>query len=256
MDLQLIEPKHQVMFKKVLDEYPMISKATEVFNKSQSQFMDNTFTISQLTPLRSARQCLAEIKKVKLAIEEAFYSIRKKEIAIKKAESLKKTTKDELDIELLDIEIAENQTQISNISDNVNGSIRKMSNFIAQYKSILKKYGKESFTEEDFEKDEERYHIMKVFEQGLTAARARGGIIDEGNLIYLFQLGISGTAAQIEIRDFFEAENNRLVNGHKLEHADNLKWLESLADKYSGSAKVFAEHKGINLIDEDSLLTT
>jgi len=138
MDLQLLNNYHGNLLNKIQNEYPIIEKATENFNKSQSQFMDNMLTISQLTPLRAARQCVAEIKKVKLAIEEAFFKIKKNEIKIKKKE-LKKGTlfSNDFKKELIEIEIAELKTQNANIIDNVNGAVRKMSNFMAQYKNIL-----------------------------------------------------------------------------------------------------------------------
>jgi len=252
--LQILNDKHLELFNRVQKKYPIIEKATENFNKSQSQFMDNMLTISQLTPLRSARQCLAEIKKIKLAIEEAVFNIKKKQLLIKKSKYFMDKVESPFDKELLEIEVGENETNINNITDNINGAIRKMSGFITQYENILKKYGKESFTEEDFEKDEERYHIMKAFEQGLNAARARGGIIDEGNLIYLFQIGISGTAAQIEVREYLKMEDIVINNGGLPSHEMSVRWLESMADKYCGSALKFAEYKGVTLTDEQSLL--
>lgn len=255
MDLQLIDNQHRTLLEKVNKDYSVIKKATNNFNKSQSQFMDNMLTVTQLTPLRSARQCLAEIKKSKLAIEEAFFKIKKIEIEIDRREYVIKTNPNEFDRRLFEVEQSELRVQKENILDNVNGAIRKISNFMTQYKNILKKYGKKEFTEEDFEKDEERYHIMKVFEQGLNAARSRGGIIDEGNFIYFFQIGISGTAAQIEIKEYFKIEDEVIRKNKLPTHSMTLTWLEEMADKYSGSAQSFAEYKGMELVDNDSLLT-
>jgi len=255
MDLQVLGNFHCDLLKKVQANFPKIQKATENFNKSQSQFMDNMLTIHQLTPLRSARQCLAEIKKVKLAIEESFFKVKKNEIIIESKESESKRTQQLLVSRLLDVEIEELKTQNKNIIENVNGAVRKLSGFMVQYENILKKYGKDEFTEQDFELEEERYHIMKAFEQALNAARSRGGIIDEGNLIYLFQIGISGTAAQIEIKNYFNKEDELIKNGSLPTHEMQLNFLEKMADKYSGLAKCFADYKGVSLIDNNSLIT-
>ena len=70
---------------------------------------------------------------------------------------------------------------------------------IKRYGGILVKVGKETITEEDYEREEARYHIMTCMKQALNAARARQGIIDEGNLIYLFDLGINAAQAQAEV---------------------------------------------------------
>jgi hypothetical protein len=257
MDLQIstLPETYRVMMADIGSNYPAIKQATDNFNKTQSQFMDTMLTISQLTEIRSARQCLAEIKKSKLAIEEAYFKIKKNQIEIDRKKALLKTTEDEFDKRLFEIEIAEAENQIANINDNVQGAIRRISGFMSQYQNILQKAGKTEFTEEDFEKDEERYHIMRAFEQGLNAARARSGIIDEGNLIYLYQIGISGTAAQIEIRDFLAQEDAILEAGKMPTHAHTLKWLHVMADRYSGSAETFAKFKGIKLIDQKSLIT-
>jgi hypothetical protein len=256
MDLiKIADDKHKELLRSIHADFNVIEKATENFNKTQSQFMDSMLTLHQLTPIRSARQCLAEIKKSRLAMEEAYFKIKKTEISIRKWELLKEENSDPLNIEYFDIEIQEAQNQIKNINENVQGAIRRIAHFIAQYKNILKAIGKESFTEADFEADEERYHIKTAFSQSLNAARARGGIIDEGNMIYLFQIGISGTAAQVEVQRFFNHEDLYIQRGEMPPFKDTLDWLDEMADKYAGSALKFSEAKGIELINKQSLIT-
>lgn len=257
MDFQIatLTGPYAVMLSEIGDNYPAIKQATDNFNKTQSQFMDNMMTLSQLTEIRSARQCLAEIKKSKLALEEAYFNIEKKRIKIDRKKALLATTTNEFDRRLLELEIVEAETQINNINDNVQGAIRRVSGFMAQYQNILNKLGKDELTEEDFEADEERYHIMKAFEQALCAARSRQGIIDEGNLIYMFQIGISGIAAQAEVSGLLMEESELLKQNKMPTHVHTLKWLYMMADKYKGSAANFAAFKGVTLIDKKSLIT-
>ena len=54
-------------------------------------------------------------------------------------------------------------------------------------------------------KKSQHYHVMTCLKQALNAARARGGVIDEGNLIYLFDMGINSAQAQAEIYAYLEA---------------------------------------------------
>ena len=246
----------------------MIEKATKNFGKSQSQFMDNMFTVSQPTELRSARQILAEINKSKMALDEAYFNVRKKEIEIARKKSWKKQLEiawdnhigenikpeNQFDRDLLEVEIQELGCQIKNTMGYVEGAIRKISAYMTQYQNILAKYGKTEFTEEDFEKDEERYHIMKAFEQGLCAARSHGGVIDEGNHIYFYQIGISGTAAQKEVSDFLMGEGKILASGKMPAHGNTVNWMNAMADKYTGCAIDFAQRKGMTLIDKDSVI--
>ena len=239
------------MMERINHFYPVIEKATKNFNKSQSQFMDNMFTVSQPTELRSARQILAEINKAKMALDEAYFGIRKKQVEIRRKKAA--TPDDIYHKELLDIEAQELESQVNHTMGYVEGAIRKISAYMTQYQNILQKYGKEEFTEADFEADEERYHIMKAFEQALCAARSRGGVVDEGNHIYFYQIGISGTAAQVEVRNFLAVEGKVVEAGALPPHDMTVKWLQSMADKYSGCSVIYAKQKGMTLIDRESL---
>jgi len=257
---QDLMPSHyKEMLCRIKENYPVIQKATSNFHKTQSQFMDNMFSVHQLTELRSARQILAEIKKSKLALDEAYYGLAKKQIEIRKKEhSLLTESLDEFSQQLLEVEISELKNQTENIMDNVQGALRRISGFMEQYQNILKKYGKEEFTEEDFEEDEERYHIMKVFEQALCAARSHGGVIDEGNHIYLFQIGVPGTLAQYEVTSFLVEEGKMIQEYLQTglgapDHSNTVLWLQKMAQKFSGCSSKYAEHKGITLISRDSL---
>jgi hypothetical protein len=117
----------------------------------------------------------------------------------------------------------------------------------------MESIGKEFITEEDFEREEERYHIGKAFEQALTAARSRGGLIDEGNHIYLHQIGINGMMAQAEVSAYLMQETKMIENGKAPTHEMTIKWLNDLMDKYQGSAEKYAKHKGMSLLSEDCL---
>jgi hypothetical protein len=130
-----------------------------------------------------------------------------------------------------------------------------MNFFTNQYKSILKKLGKDDITEEEYEKEESRYHVMTCLKQALNAARARGGVIDEGNLIYLFDMGINSAQAQAEIYAYLEMENKLMKEGKAPTHEMTMQWLEACADKFSGEAEKFAERRGFKLYDEESLNT-
>jgi hypothetical protein len=130
-----------------------------------------------------------------------------------------------------------------------------MNFFTNQYKSILKKLGKEDITEEEYEKEESRYHVMTCLKQALNAARARGGVIDEGNLIYLFDMGINSAQAQAEIYSYLKMENDMMDKGQAPTHEMTMQWLEACADKFQNDAVKFAERRGFTLYDEGSLNT-
>ena len=104
------------------------------------------------------------------------------------------------------------------------------------------------------EKEEEKYHIMKAFEQGLCAARSHQGWIDEGNQIYFTQIGINGSQAQKEMTLFLQEENKKLNSDVMPTHEDQLLWLNSMYEKFKGCSIEYAKSKGMSVVSEIALL--
>ena len=253
----LVKQEYKNMLTNINNTLPAIKKTSSNFYKSHSQFMGVMLDVTAITPIRSVKHTLAEIDKVRMALEEAHIKMRKKEIELREKEHKLKSDIDltGFEKETLEIEILEIKVNMNNIQNSITGAIRKMSFFTNQYKSILKKLGKEDITEEEYEKEESRYHVMTCLKQGLNAARARGGVIDEGNLIYLFDMGINSAQAQAEIYSYLKMENEMMDKGVAPTHEMTMQWLEACADKFQGDAEKFAERRGFTLYDEKSLNT-
>ena len=253
----LVKKEYKEMLTNIRSTLPAIKQTSSNFYKSHSQFMGVMLDVTAITPIRSVKHTLAEIDKTRMALEEAHLKMMKKDIELrqKEKELNKEEYKDELERELLETEILEIKVNMSNIQNSITGAIRKMSFFTNQYKSILKKIGKDDITEEEYEKEESRYHVMTCMKQALNAARARGGVIDEGNLIYLFDMGINSAQAQAEIYAYLKMENEMMDKGQAPTHEMTMQWLEACADKFQGDAEKFAERRGFTLYDEKSLNT-
>ena len=253
----LVKKEYKQMLTNINASLPAIKQSSSNFYKSHSQFMGVMLDVTAITPIRSVKHTLAELDKTRMALEEAQLKMMKKDIELRQKE--KKMAdgdyKDEFERELLDTEILEIKVNMTNIQNSVSGAIRKMNFFTNQYKSILKKLGKDDITEEEYEKEESRYHVMTCMKQALNAARARGGVIDEGNLIYLFDKGINSAQAQAEIYAYLEMENKLMNEGKAPTHEMTMVWLEACADKFSGDAEKLAERRGFKLYDEESLNT-
>lgn len=279
-------PEHENMLKEIAKNYPEMKRATSLFNKTQSQFMDNMLTVSHPTPIRNLRQILAEVEKSRLALQESYFKNAKKLIEIKMKEELYNNENNKLKREYIIVEINELESQINSSKSYISGAIRKITNYTEQYKSIINSMGVTDFNEIDFEKEEERYHIMKAFDQALTAARTRNGVIDEGNHIYLNQIGINGASAQRHLRNYMAKEGIILheyeqeIANKKIEliktygellgtkmsmdiessmpeptHNMVLEFLNKMADKYSNCSKVLAKSKGMsNIITKHAAL--
>lgn len=251
----ILDTMYQHMLSRIEEQLPAMQRATDNFNKTQSQYMDNMLTVSHHTPIRNLRQILAEVKKSSIAIGEAKYAISRKRLDIESLTLQLAECTDDIMCRRIKLDISEREWQIELILDNIKGAIRKISNYVAQYQSISDTFHLGEFTEADFEAEEEKYHITKAFEQGLNAARAHGGFIDEGNQIYFSQLGINGTVAQVEVANYLMRESMMLsscdANNHKKEiseptHSMQLEFLDRMAEKFKGCSKKYAIWKGMS----------
>ena len=253
----LVKKEYKTMLDNIHATLPAIKQSSSNFYKSHSQFMGVMLDVTAITPIRSVKHTLAEIDKTRMALEEAHLKMKKKDIELREKQHKLKTDLDmtEFEKELLETEILEIQVNMNNIQNSITGAIRKMNFFTNQYKSILKKLGKEDITEEEYEKEEANYHVMTCMKQALNAARSRGGVIDEGNLIYLFDMGINSAQAQAEIYAYLKMENDMMASGKAPTHEMTMQWLEACAAKFSKDAEAFAERRGFKLYDEESLNT-
>jgi hypothetical protein len=254
--LTVQKPEYNVMLKNIQDRMPAVVKDTSNFHKSHSQFMQVTLDVTAITPIRSIKHTLAEIDRTKTALQEAYIGMRKKQIELKKKQAELEKTTDEFDRELLEIEILELNSHLEGTQNHVNGALRKMNFMVNQHKQLLEKVGKNEITEEDYEREESRYHIMTCMKQALNAARSRNGMIDEGNLIYLFDLGINAAQAQAEVFAYLNMENQLISKGVAPTHEMTMKWLEACADKWEKDPETFAQRRGFSVFDKSSLTNT
>lgn len=250
------KPEYNIMLQNINAKMPAVMRDTSNFHKSHSQFMQVTLDITAITPIRSIKHTLAEIDRTRMALQEAYINLRKKQVEIKRKEHQLTETTDPFDQELLEIEIMELQSHMENAQNAVNGALRKVNFLVNQHENLLAKIGRTEITEEDYEREEARYHIMTCMKQALNAARARGGVIDEGNLIYLFDLGISAAQAQAEVFAYLEMEKKILEAGRAPTHDMTVKWLEACADKWQQDPTNFAANRGFMTFDRTSLTNT
>jgi hypothetical protein len=247
------KPEYGVMLKNIDEKLPAVIRDTSNFHKSHSQFMQVTLDVTAITPIRSIKHTLAEVDRTRSALQEAYIGIRKKQIELKRKQSELEKAVDPLDIELLEVEILELNGHLEGTQNHINGALRKMNFLVNQHAQLLETVGRTEITEEDYEKEEARYHIMTCMKQALSAARSRNGMIDEGNLIYLFDLGINAAQAQAEMFAYLNMENQLIANGTAPTHEMTMKWLEACADKWQGDPEKFAQRRGFSIFDKSSL---
>ena len=245
--------EYKGMLTHIEETLPATQAACDNFYKSHSQMMTVTLDITDLTPIRSIKHTLAAIERTKSALAEAQINRRKNEIKIKKKQREIDNCEDDLDGEEFEIELIELMSNNMNIENSMKGAIRKMSFLMTQYRAVLDHIGKDFITEEDYEREEKRYHVMTALKQAINSARPRGGIIDEGNSIYLFDIGINVAHAQAEVFNYLKIENELIASGQAPSHEMTIEWLEKCADKFEDCSIKFAESRGFVPLDEKSL---
>ena len=252
-DLKVVTPEYQGMLNHIEETLPATNAACDNFYKSHSQMMTVTLDITDLTPIRSIKHTLASIERTKSALAEAQINMKKNEIKIMKKQREIDNDTDDLDRAEHEIEMIELMNNNRNIENSAKGAIRKMSFLMTQYRSVLDHIGKDHITEEDYEREEKRYHVMTALKQALNSARPRGGVIDEGNSIYLFDIGVNVSHAQAEIFNYLKIENEMIANGNAPSHEMTVEWLEKCADKFQDCSERFAASRGFTILDEKSL---
>ena len=252
-DLKVVTPEYQGMLSHIEETLPATNAACDNFYKSHSQMMTVTLDITDLTPIRSIKHTLASIERTKSALAEAQINMKKNEIKIMKKQREIDGDTDDLDRAEHEIEMIELMNNNRNIENSAKGAIRKMSFLMTQYRSVLDHIGKDHITEEDYEREEKRYHVMTALKQALNSARPRGGVIDEGNSIYLFDIGVNVSHAQAEIFNYLKIENEMIANGSAPSHEMTVEWLEKCADKFQDCSERFAASRGFTILDEKSL---
>lgn len=270
-DLKNLAPFAQLqpMLESIQANMPKINQASQNFMKRQSQFMDNQFTIHHPTPIRNMRQILAQIAKTKEAIRYNYYKMELKKIKTQILERDLESETDELKAKRMRVKIEGFKSSLESSKGYFTGAIRELKNYVDQYNAILESHEiPENWDELDFENEEEEYHIKKAFEQALIAARARpDASIDEGNQIYMSQIGINGTAAKFLVKQFLmneeavinqslkKLEQNPGLNQLQLPtYESQLNFLERMYQTFKGCTAQFAKHKGTILHGNEAAL--
>ena len=256
IQLPSAKPEYKNMLANIADKAPAIAQASSNFYKSHSQMMSVTLDVTAITPIRSVKHTLAEIEKTKSALQEGYFRMKKNDVKLKKLQRKWENETDDLEREMLEVKINEMQAQAASSRGYVEGAVRKLNFFTNQYENLMKKLGKDELTEADYELEEVKYHIMTCMKQALNAARSRNGMIDEGNLIYVFDLGINAAQAQAEVFAYLQWENELIKEGKAPEHHHTVAWLEACADKWANCPAAFAESRGFAILDETSLTNT
>jgi len=235
--------RYDNMMSRVQEVMPRVMESSESFGKSSSQLKTVTLDITDLTDVGAAKHILASINRTRQALKESEIAVRRKRLDLTRKEAAIETATG-FDVDEILIDITELESQLEDTMSAQRGAVRKLAYLIEQYDSICQRLGVDVITEEMYEADQAKYHVMRAFSQGLAAARARGGVIDEGNFIYFQDLGVNGAAAQREVTAYFAAEQEMLNNMQVPTFEMQKNWLEAVGEKFAGEVSRYASSRG------------
>lgn len=246
--------KYADMVSAIARVLPSVGESSQAFYKSDSQIKMVTLDINDLTDIGAARHILARIERKRAALKESEIGLRRKRIDLAEKEQ-ELPSASGFDAQRIEIDILELASQIEDTTNYQAGAVREVRHLVEQYDAICQRLGVDVITEDMYEADQSRYHVIRAFSQALAAARARQGLIDEGNFIYLQDLGINGAAAQRELVAYLESEQQLLNEGKVPTFEMQHSWLMAVGDKFAGEVTRYAEHRGLRPLTVEALAT-
>lgn len=214
------------------------SRAIKAFGRQNSQTTTKLMSLSMLAagPYRTLRQCLAEIDRKKLALQEVSFSLRKKQVEISR-----KNTDDALQA----IEAEELRAQIECSRDAVEGALKDIAALQDAYQQIKEKHNiPDNWDEVDFEEGEIEHHIRQAFTLAYRDVMAQGTLAASSSE-YFQQFGIHPYAALVRIKDYIFSLEEAVKLGQLPDIKHFHEWLDAMYQLHKSCPKAAAEHLGV-----------
>ena len=206
----------------------MVAK-TQSFGRSNSQTTTSLMSLTMLTgqaPHRQVRQVLAEIAKRQSALSEAQVSY---------VELAEKASDPVCSEALLEAKQRQKAFQLQQMENHISGAVKDIAVLIAAYDNLVATHGMENWTEEDFERHENKFHVRRGFEL-LYRNLVELGRGKEASIEYLQQFGVHIQIALCEVTGYINTTDERISKGARPTAADLEDFLDQMALKYEHCA--------------------
>ena len=232
----------------IASKMPEINRANHTAGRSQTQTTNQLMSLTMMTdsPYRMMRQCLSQIERKRMALEESYFKMKKKSILIKQWYE----KGDEMSV----IKAQEAESLAFRQKDYIDGALKEIATFQCAYDEIRKSHNiPEKWDERDAEIAEIDHHIKQAFRQAHRDV-VQTGSITGGNMEYMEQYGIHIQTATKIIRDYVVSEDE-MINKGKMPTVQHLyAFLDSMAVQFNDAHKLVMKRIGIKeLIKEDFL---
>jgi len=225
-----------------------IDRVNHTAGRSQTQTTNQLMTLTMMTdsPYRRLRQCLAEIEKKRQALDEAYFSMKKKQVMVKRWYE----KADELSI----IRAQETEHKMARQKDYIDSAFKEIAIFQCAYDEIRESHNiPEKWDERDAELDEINHHIKQAFRQAHRDV-VNSGQITLGNMEYLEQYGIHIQTATRIIKDYIAGEDKMIAEGKMPTVKHLYAFLDHMAEMFQEAHKDVLDRIGIKDLIKDEYL--
>lgn len=219
---------------------------SNVWNRSHSQWTWKHLNLTYHSPFKNMRQISAEMSNKKKALNHAKWNYIKTEVKIKKLEEKLENPKIEYWTEVeTKIKLAEKKENLVEQMKYIQGAMKDVLALNDMYEQLKSKVN--SFSEEDFEKEEAKSHLRRSLVQCLRDVRMSGHIT-KGEQEYLEQIGVNPSKVQHLLRNYVNEE----TSVETWDVSSLYKFVDDLTDELIDIHKV--DHKVLDLrgLDNDS----
>jgi hypothetical protein len=222
-----LAPADRRCLERVAQSLPAVrAELAVVGGRSKTDLQLETVDVADMHPMRSLRHTLAQIQRRLDALQEATFERR---LRLAKADEFeaKGTAVGRIKAEQL-------RAQVPMIERGMVGAVRDLAALFRLRDEVLAALNTDTLTAEAIADYESEAQIMICLSQCLTAARASGGRIDHGNLIYCQQIGLNGGMVQHCIIEYLMAETTAISKGNIVSFQAEVTFLRELTAKFAG----------------------
>ncbi len=239
---------------KIAENMLEVDRGVKSFGKSNTQVTSKLMSLTMLSaysPYHTIKQILAQIEKKRGALSEATFGLKKKNVEIKKLKRAMETSEDELDIELMQIEIEEIQSQASTSMAYIEAALKEIGSFQTAYYEICKSHNiPEDWDELDMERGEIQHHIISMFRNGVRDVLG-GGRLGMGTMEYMEQFGVNPAFALPLISGYIKKCNDKGQKGGEPSFTDLMEFLDACAAKFKDCHKDVMNRIGLKTLIDD-----
>lgn len=204
----------------IAERMPEMNRGLNAFSKTNTQLVSLGLTLSEATPERNIRQIHAQVESKRGALSESQFRLLKQQNDLKRkllrrgeilaadiGEKTKYSNEDyrQLDVERIDIDIAEIKAKMVDGRVHVEQAIKEIGMYQDAYDDIVEHFQLEDWDEVDMETADIGYNLKRCFYQSLRSCR-QIHYINEPNQEWLEQMGINPSFVQHEMMTFLTHE--------------------------------------------------